>query len=266
MRKRELLLATAAIVCNLLGSFRAAWAGTSADWLNPVSGNWIDPANWSINPVFPDNGQPSSTDTYSVLIDASGAPYAVTFNSSSLATPTVVVDDITLNSTNATLLAKGGTLTALDGINVQQGTFRLFGATLSNTALNGPGQISLMSGVLDQVTLGGTATIESNGGGPLWVQDGLTLNNGTLAIKYFSAAGDYPATMGFRGNQTLGGSGQFLLQGDHNPLVYVQGGTLTVGAGVTVRGAGHIKPGNATIVNNGQFIADNPAFGIWLEV
>ena len=51
----------------------------TANWLNPTSGTWNTPANWSSNPNFPNNGTPSNT-VYNAVIAATGAPYTVTLD------------------------------------------------------------------------------------------------------------------------------------------------------------------------------------------
>src|SRR4051812_24844540 len=68
-----------------------------ATWLNPVSGSWNDPANWSTNPDYPNNDQPPGV-SYNATISAVGAPYSVDLlNSVSLGTLTMNSADATLN-------------------------------------------------------------------------------------------------------------------------------------------------------------------------
>src|SRR5262245_65733525 len=49
---------------------------TVASWVNPVSGSWIDPTQWSTNPAYPNNNVPPGA-TYDAIINAAGS-YTVT--------------------------------------------------------------------------------------------------------------------------------------------------------------------------------------------
>ena len=71
-----------------------ARAQISANWLNPVSGNWNDPSNWSTNPVFPNNSGPN---TYNCFIAATGAGYTVSLNQD------ITINDLSLTSSDAIL-------------------------------------------------------------------------------------------------------------------------------------------------------------------
>jgi len=83
-------------------------ADVTSTWSAAISGNWNVNANWTNVPAlggFPDNGN-GGVATYDAVIGPAGAPYTVTLNTN------VTVEDLSLNSVNATLSHTSGTLTA----------------------------------------------------------------------------------------------------------------------------------------------------------
>ncbi len=94
----------------------------TATWLNPVSGNWTDPTQWS-TPNFPNNGNPAGT-TYHAVIDAVGGPYTVTLGES------VALTSLTVDAADATLDLTSGTLTVNNDWSVSNGRLVLNGGTL----------------------------------------------------------------------------------------------------------------------------------------
>src|SRR5438105_1223191 len=82
-----------------LGSRQSAYAQSQvANWVNPVSGNWFDVSKWSTNPNVPNGSQ------FDVVIDAFGANYQITMNSS------LSLDSLSVNSASAILNQTSGTL------------------------------------------------------------------------------------------------------------------------------------------------------------
>ncbi len=97
-------------VLVLAGLFVALAAGAAraqftANWLNPVSGNWNDPLQWSTNPDFPNNNGPN---TYNVFLAATGAAHTVTLNQAiTISNFTMSSADVTLDLTNNALSVLG---------------------------------------------------------------------------------------------------------------------------------------------------------------
>ena len=81
-----------------------------------------------------------------------GSPYTVTLSTD------VTVEDLLLNSANATLSHTSGTLTATGAINLAAGTYSLAGGTIANSTVNATVPISLTSNAantLSGVTVNG---------------------------------------------------------------------------------------------------------------
>src|SRR5688572_33188446 len=103
-RLRRLRLLTAASAAWSLAAFTApAFAATTAQWLTPMGGNWTDPAKWSTNPNYPNNGSPTGA-TYHAVVGATGGAYTVVLNSS------VALDALTIQSADATIAHADGLL------------------------------------------------------------------------------------------------------------------------------------------------------------
>ncbi len=94
----------------------------------------------------------------------------------------------------------------------------------------------------DQVTANGTSdTISSN----------LTING-----RWFLGGTSSSTDMIFNGTQTLGGTGELIMSdSSNNRWLGDTANTITVGSGLTVRGAGNIGLNLPNIVNNGQILA-----------
>jgi hypothetical protein len=104
--------------------------------------------------------------------------------------------------------------------------------------------------IFDGVTLNRDLSIPS---GLLIVTNGLTLN-GVLTLTSDS----FPATLRLTGTQTLAGTGQVVFTGTNQPgSVLPVGGTLTIGAGITVHGAlGIVGDSSLPLINQGTISAD----------
>ena len=95
------------------------------------------------------------------------------------------------------------------------------------------------------------------------VKNGLTLN-GTATL----GSGNNYGFLNFSGSQTLGGTGTVVFAGSfpyHYNSVGLSSGTLTIGAGVTIRGVGGYigyspviggSPANINVINQGTILAD----------
>jgi hypothetical protein len=133
----------------------------TSHWNNPTSGPWTSAANWSSNPHFPNNGQPTMGTGYDVVIDASGSAYTV-----ALASP-VVIQNLTLNSPNATLSLDSGAILRVRGASILQGgALRLNGGALRDgtLTLSGGNLLITTSGNnrLDNVVVNGTLHLSEN--------------------------------------------------------------------------------------------------------
>ena len=167
--------------------------------------------------------------------------------------------------------ANGGTL-RLDGAVTQTGAGQINaatgstviqnGVTITGGAINSSGTGRMVasnsnSNFLSAVSLGGLLDLAS-GTGIERVVNGLTLNGGTINVNANSA-------LSFNGDQTLGGTGSIVLgsTGGSNRALGMEGSmTLTVGAGVTVRGINgtlgqaYLVGGTQNLVNNGTINSD----------
>ncbi|HEV3080665.1 MAG TPA: hypothetical protein VGY66_12835, partial [Gemmataceae bacterium] len=199
--------------------------GTTVYWTNPAGGDWNTASNWSTGavPIAPDN----------VYIGIAGSTFAVTLSSGNDAITSLISDD------NFTL--SGGTLTASGTVQVN-GTFILSNGTLANaTVVSGTTITVTARPGLSGVTLNGNLDVMANGSA-VTVTNGLT-ENGTASV---GGGGGSMTALLFSGTQTLGGTGDVLLDGgtptgnsgypDTALVLTVSNTTLTIGAGLTVHG------------------------------
>ena len=250
---RFVIFATAALTAG------SAIAQTTAEWLAPLSGSWVDSTKWSTAPSYPKNNTPSFGTRYDVSIDAVGSPYQVSLAES------MYVDRITIDSPDATLLVSAGTLDTVLGIHVERGKLLLDGATLYLDRLSsGPDGI-LMTGAtlptnLYGVTLAGDLQAERH----LTIGNTLTLENGTVRF----------ASGNIHGGADILGSGEWVLKSTlprsanfpYRVYFYEQGSNeMRIGPDVTVRSVGEVvslvagpavvnNPG--IVVNQGTIIAE----------
>ncbi|WP_337169445.1 choice-of-anchor D domain-containing protein [Gemmatimonas aurantiaca] len=172
----------------------------------------------------------------------------------------------TFTYSNATLTNTGGFLTASgttsNGGVVDIRSARIDGGTLFTA---GTGRITFSNSggnVLNGVTLAGHADLAlTSAPSQMWVENGLTLSNATIDINGTSAGS---SIVGFRGTQTLGGTGTVVFGNTNGAANYVwldnNDAVLTIGPNVTIRGQnGTIGIGNGSnrvVVNNGHIAAD----------
>lgn len=237
----------------------------TATWLNPVSGNWVEAAKWSTNPIYPNNDSPPGT-TYDVTIAAGGAgPYGVALNS------TISLNSLTLNSADVTVTQGNGTF--VPGVlDIQAGYFRL-GTTVANSLIHGAmsyaqgttAPLTLVgSGIgrptLDHVTLDTDVSVMSASTGDWWVLNGLVVQAGRRVVF------DKSQEMNARTTQTISGGGEFDFAANACEVDNLSGTTLTIGAGITMKtigttgGAqiGTATSNNGAIVNNGTIWQTSP--------
>ena len=128
---------------------------TSASWINTMGGNWTTAANWDPATVPNNNG----ADRYEVTIDATGAEYTVSLSSD------ITIDELLLNSAEATVNHTGGTFGASGAITLSAGTFQLNGGTISSTIIDvAGGTLAITANVnnlLTGVTVNGDLTLNT---------------------------------------------------------------------------------------------------------
>ena len=251
--------------------------GASCTW-NPLAGNWNNPAAWSCGVV------PGSADSATI-----GAGKVVTVNTGQSIFGLTNIGSINIDAFLLTLQGGGGT-TNTGTINVGSGVTAALQVQGGHNITNTGGVINIANGsVMNQFgsTITG-GTINTAGTGALVAfnnnanfLDGVAFN-GTLnmavgsqvrerIVNGLSLAGtvnlNSSALLAFEGTQTLAGTGSIVF-GDGNGGAAVLGvdgvnPTLTIGAGITVRGQNGIIGDQAIVggggnglVNNGRIASD----------
>ena len=144
-------------------------------------------------------------------------------------------------------------------------SWTLNGGTISGGTVSASGGAQLVSGsqlsILDGATF--SANLAISNGSFISVQNGLTLVGG--ATVTLGSAGSNSILSIKSGSQTIGGAGEIVMAGTQSTNYLNVGDnigatTLTVGAGITVRGRGHIQHGSgglvSTLINQGTIQAD----------
>ena len=195
-------------------------ADVTSTWSTATSGNWNVNANWANVPAlggFPNNGN-GGVATYDATISPVGSPYTVTLNTN------ITVEDLLLNSANATLSHTSGTLTATGAINLVAGKYSLAGGTIANSTVNATAPISLTStgGTLFGVTVNGDLNFPDNFSN-VQIAGGTTFSTAHLA--------GMASEIGFAPSQTLSGTIQFEgTAGNQRYVTMSTPGSFTVGA------------------------------------
>lgn len=240
-----------AIVIGIAGALlqhSLVFGNTEATWSAAVSGAWNDPSQWSTNPTVPSGA------TFDALLTATGGNYTV-----SISTP-VSIDNITIDSPNATLSQSSSSLTLSGALTVSSGAYQLNVGNLAGGALDSTGGVVSLgvSGTgavpgISGVTLAGPININ----GPITITNGLVLNSATLNIT----AGQ---TL-FNGAQTISGTGQIIFSQNNMQALAGANSTsaLTIGSGITISensssfAAGTIGNASAPLTNNGVITCDS---------
>ena len=213
-------------LCTIL--FIAAVAGSAcpslaieSSWLSANNGKWTDASQWSTSPDFPDNGRPNAGDPYTVLIDATGAPYFVSLNGS------VSVDEVTIDSMDATLALRNSRLETAR-ININGGTLLVSEAEIVGSEITGDGlfiitpEPSGVTTVLDAVTLGVDLSVPDDGN-RLTLRNGLTLQDDIQL--------EIGGIVDVEGTQAIDGSGTVLF---HGSFRVQPNSTFTIGPNITL--------------------------------
>jgi len=222
----------------------------SITWTSTVSGDWSNAANWTDSSSV--HRLPKSTDD--VLINQPG----VTVTHS---TGTDAVHSLTANDA---FVLSGGTLTVAAALQEQNSnTFTLSGGTLSGATIAAGTTITGTSsgGTLDGVTANGNLDLTQGSNISATILDSLTLNGMASLGGAISTSGNY-GRLFFQGAQTLGGTGSVVFGLGFNSsanALFLENGTLTIAAGMTVHGAaGQISnlSGTTALINQGTISAD----------
>jgi RHS repeat-associated protein len=215
-----------------------AWTGAAGDNL------WHTAANWSGGAV------PTAADE--VTIDVAGSP-VINVTGDAVVQRLVSRDNLQIDA---------GQFSVLSSAAFENAGVVLVGGGLQGGAWTFLGSGSLLSayGTISDLTLNGNAYVGNNS--QLIVAGDLVLN-GTLTVSSGNAFSDRSRLYFAGGEQTLSGAGQIVLQGPPDKAFMELGrtadGTLTVAAGMVIRGKGNISQGHtSTLVNYGQVIADQP--------
>lgn len=231
-----------------LGSWSAsalARPQSVATWSTSTTGNWKTASLWSSAPFIPNNDAPAGT-TYHAVVDAAGT-YEVSVN---VATPSITVDRLTINSPGAMVYQTGSSLRLLDRLDVQSGTFRiwagefyapnLFSSPSGNIEIVNQGHLHFLGG-----TLAANITVPTGG---FSFEGGATFDNATFTLGF-------GATSAVSGGDLLG-NGTIVL-GNGSELKTISP-TCLLGSGMTLRG-GSGTWGSATtaLTNNGTLLAED---------
>jgi hypothetical protein len=215
-------------------------------WTNLSGGNWAIKTNWSTGNL------PGPGDDAVIPTLNSGA--SVTYSSGNS-----TVQSLT---SSAGVILSGGTLTITGNLQESAGkSFTLKGGTLAGATLTSGSTLALTSGggYLSGVTIAAGAVVNGTAAeATAGSIGGLTLD-GTLALG--NAAGTTYGQFFFDGTQTLSGTGTVTFGNSvYNKLGALGGtnpATLTIGAGITVKGGtGWVGGVNATdsLINRGTIM------------
>src|SRR6478736_2236593 len=213
-------------------------------WINPAGGSWNVAANWSGGTV------PTASDD--VTIDLPGA-LTITHSSGT--------DTVHSLTSQESLTLSGGTLT-VTGTVQGSGSITMSGGTLGSATVQQLMKGTTSGGTLNGVTLQGDATLpillDLNGGSVfVGISGDLTLDNATVNIQSQGRLDFNSAVAVLKGIGTV----QFGNDDVRNTIrSTVSNGQLTIGANITVKGAGgtighnsswYGGPTNITVINQG---------------
>ncbi len=221
------------LLCALGFAPSAAALTIPSSWLSASSGAWDDAMQWSTDPEFPNNGSPDTTSTYDVTIDATGSPYTVTLDTN------ITIDNLSLDSSNATVSHTTGTFVVTGSAELSNGTYDVNGGTLQGGIWNVSGGTLSFAGMdtIDNATVNVDASgarFGADGNGTLTLGSGSTVNLNVANSRITSdilSAGD--GTVINQGAIVADGGGGSLFV-DIDPDAFVNEGTITVSNGATL--------------------------------
>ena len=230
----------------------------------------VNLSNNASNTLRPNGGNDTLTIDTDVTIQGAGtlvANFGGMVNNGTIiadqATKLVIDTDVEGFTQNGTLRATGtGGLhilntpfTNTNGIDIEaESNLLVEGSTIVGGAINIDPTASatfITSSNLDAVTINGDVTHNNNQ--TVDIFNGLTLN-GTWNMN----GGANSTNLLVHGDQSILGSGEILMSNSANNILRPNGGndTLTIGADITVRGAGTLVANFGGLINNGTIIAD----------
>ncbi|QDT05745.1 hypothetical protein K227x_41480 [Rubripirellula lacrimiformis] len=237
-QSRRLRLAAIALGLGAGTFFATSEALSQNIWNSPTNGTWSDSSKWTPN-VVPDGI------AIDALIEQAGT-YVVTLNDSRS------INNLTLNSANATLSHTSGTLSLHGAISVAAGRYELNGGTIAGGSLDGTG-LAYSSGSLNGVAVTGGLTLsEPNGSVKL---SGGTTVAGNIAVENYSTL--YADAFNLTNQSlTLGEVG-----GATSGSLYVGSGGMTVDSTSSITfQSGNIYVAGA-LANDGLLLADGALGG-----
>ena len=225
------------------------YAGTMANWSQPVDGHWVEASKWDVGRV-PNNGVPDGI-LYDVMIGAEGRDYTVSMSTD------LSLDSLLVTSGDATLSLDGGSLSVVNGLQIGEKPLQLRGSDLHRTELRGPGSVVISADLdrieLDAVTLTNTTmrgsdAIRRRRG--VSFTNGLSLDQGTILVDSvmdsFHVAG------------RIDGIGEINVTAPRATLYFE--GSAVLGPGITTRvSAGRTVVAGSdldVLVNDGTMVAD----------
>ena len=111
------------------------WAADVTSTWNGGSGDWDVDGNWTNAPLlggFPNDGN-GGVAAYDAVVDAGGGPYTVTLDLG------ITVEDLTIDSADATVNHTACSFTATGAIELLDGEYRVDGGSIVNTTINQAG-------------------------------------------------------------------------------------------------------------------------------
>ena len=252
-----------------LGTIRADFPGaellcTGPGWSNAGSleaaGNGVlrtDGSSWTNDGVLTASGSTVTIDVTNWTNNGSFSTVASTVNLQG----TFPLSQLGSYAFDGTVNLQGTVPSSI--LDVTGVTWNLAGGTLDGGSVVGSGALNVTtSSSLVGVTVNADLDITPDTTAVLTVTNGLELN-GSLNVPDNT-------TLRFSGAQTLSGSGEVVLElisAFFNPLtqrVEPQGGLLTIGSGITIRGSGVLGAAGESFVNQGTVRAEVPGAALRL--
>ena len=233
----------------VISAFVPAGMAIAANWTG-TNGNWNNGGNWSINPNFPNNGQPGAADVYDVTLSNGGTitlNLPITIQKFTLSSGAVTgANSLTANQLftwGSGSLAGGVSFNANGGLLINNSTVNLNGSTLNNAA----GQTATLTGAGAQIGFQNGGIFNNNGTFLAQNNNSLFNNGGTGGV--FNNVGTFTRNTG-TGTFTIGSSVVL----NNSGVINVNSGTLQLSGGDTGTTSGDFNvAAGATLLLNSNF-------------
>ena len=251
---RRYILWLAAAASTFTTSLASAYP---ANWLNAASGNWWQASNWSSYPDWPNNGTDGLT--FDVCVVPTGANYTIAMDGN------ITIDSLKVTSANATLHQGifDSTLRAINGIDLEAGTYYLSGAIHDTTIRGTNGHLLVNDGILDNVTL--NLPLELGIFSVLGPTDTAVIKNRLTLNHAATTTGPdiviHEGGLNFTDNSTFAGNGEVRFDGPSDTSARVSGiGSMNIGPGITIRSgtSGGFVGGAGVWTNQGTILSETP--------